>query len=478
MSDADVVVLGFGSAGVAAALTAARAGASVLVLEKQPRDAHTPTAKAAGPFVLSATDDALAARYLDACADGLIPAEVTAAWAHLAVDLHEWILKACPELEWTAGTGMHAGAAHPFPGAEAVRTMIYRTPSASGLPGRDFYLALQDAALAEPNVEVRWGTRAESLARDGAGRVVGVRARREDGSPVEVSARSGVVLATGGFEGDEQLKAHFLPAHPMYFGGNPANTGDGLRMAAALGADLWHTNGAEGRQCLHVDHDGRPLNFQMNLLPGGFVVLDRYGHRFCDEYRYTRIHTLWYEMLAYDAERREHPRIPSHWLFDHTRFAAGPLTPPSIGPAGMGLYTWSDDNQAELERGWVLRGDTVEEVAALAGLDPDAAAASVAAYNAACAGGTDAYGRTEGLVPLATPPYYVVRLHPGGVSTTGGPRHDEAGRVLDVFGAVIDGLYSAGTVGQMIGRLYPGPGSGWSEALCAGRLAGATAASA
>ena len=146
----------------------------------------------------------------------------------------------------------------------------------------------------------------------------------------------------------------------------------------------------------------------------------------------------------------------------------------------LGLYDWSPDNREELARGWITTGATPGEAAAAAGVvSPSAADATVAAFNEGCRLGRDEYGRpADSLVPLDQPPFYCVPLYPGGVSTMGGPRHDERGRVLDPFGEPLPGLYSAGTVGQMIGMLYPAAGSGWSEALCAGRLAGHSAATA
>ena len=475
---ADVAVVGFGAAGVAAALCAADAGARVLVLEKQAAHAHTPSAKAAGGYVMGVHDVEAASTYLHACAGGLTPASVCRAWAEQAGSLHDWLLSEAGELSWSEPTTMHGRAAHPnLPGAASVWTRLYQVPGGGPRHGAELFAALSDALSRRSTAAIRWRHAGRRLLKDSAGRVVGVEVDTPEGVR-RIRARSGVILTTGGFEFDEDLKRQYLKAAPMHFAGNPANTGDGLRMALAAGADLWHMNGAAGRQTGHFPYGDGWLNFQMAINPPGYVVLDRYGNRFCDEQRYTEIHTLWYEMLAFDAERREYSRIPSYWVFDTRRFAAGPLTPAGIGRIALGHYDWSPDNGKELAQGWITSGDTVEEAVAAAGvLDPSAAAASVAAFNDGCALGEDPFGRAApSLVPLDCPPYYCVPLYPGGVSTMGGPRHDEYGRVLDPFGGPIPGLFSAGTVGQMIGMLYPSAGAGWSEALCAGRLAGTSAA--
>ena len=491
---ADVVVVGFGAAGVAAALTAARAGADVLVLERQPPTAHTPSAKAAAAFVLTVTDAERGARYLDRCAGGTTPYAVSRAWATLAAGLDDWLHEACPGIASAPGRGMHGVAAHAeFDGANAVRTLQFTLPRSAGRPGAELFEALAGAAERTGRVRLAWNHRGRRLLRDDAGRIAGLECTVSDGtvpdeserdggepggSSRRIRARRGVVLTTGGFENDPGLMRQYLRAAPMYFAGNPDNTGDGLRMAQAAGAALWHMNGAEGRQAGRFElGDGRFLSFQMAIPPGGYVVLDGAGRRFCDEHRYTQIHTAWYELLAYDPISHTYPRIPAYWVFDARRFDAAPLVSPMIGPVSMGLYTWSADNSAELERGWITTGSSGTELGTLLGLPrPETVEESVAAYNTGCGTGEDAFGRpASSLIPLE-PPLYAVPLYPGGVGTMGGPQHDEHGRVLDPFGDPIDGLYSAGSVGQMIGDLYPAPGSGWSEALCAGRMAGAAAA--
>src|SRR5436190_23638093 len=87
----DLVVVGFGGAGSAAALAASSLGASVAVLEKQPRDGHTPSTGMSGGVVMGVRDAEAGARYLDACARGQVPPEVNHAWARAAADLPRWL---------------------------------------------------------------------------------------------------------------------------------------------------------------------------------------------------------------------------------------------------------------------------------------------------------------------------------------------------------------------------------------------------
>jgi succinate dehydrogenase/fumarate reductase flavoprotein subunit len=188
-------------------------------------------------------------------------------------------------------------------------------------------------------------------------------------------------------------------------------------------------------------------------------------------------HTLFYELLKFDEERKEYPRNPCYWIFDERRRTAGPLTPLSAGFVKAGYYDWSPDNSKEIEKGWIKRADSIEELAEATGFpDPAVLVETVRAYNEACAAGVDPFGRpADTLVPLDTPPYYCTPLYPGGPNTCGGPRRDEKARVLNPFGEPIPGLYAAGELGEAVGQLYPSNGANLSESICFGRIAAADA---
>ena len=479
--EADVVIAGFGMAGIGAALAASDAGAEVLVLEKQPVARHTPTSKMGGSCFMTVTDIDAATLYFDRCGSGGIPSSVNRRWAELAFTLKPWIEKLGTRLELKPATGHLGIAAYPqFEGAQAIASYNATCRESSGKVGVEFFNEMAAAVLRRPNIRLRWAARGRRLVRAASDRIVGIEIDTPEGQQ-RVGARRGVVLATGGFDFDEDLKRQYLRAYPIHGSGNPDNTGDGLRMAQAVGADLWHMTTFQGRCVMHFEREEGPaVNVQPSFNPPGYLVTDRFGRRFSNEYRYTRVETYWYEAFAFDGERLEFSRIPFYWFFDQRRLAAGAITPTVIGQPAVGLYEWSRDNSVEVGRGWIKTAATIEEVGRLAGLeDPARAAHTVAAYNAGCLRGEDEFGRpAPSLVPLDSPPYCCVKLFPGGPGTAGGPRHDEQGRVLDPFGNPIPGLFAAGQVAQMIGTLYPSSGSGFSEALCSGIMAGTAAAQA
>jgi predicted oxidoreductase len=154
-------------------------------------------------------------------------------------------------------------------------------------------------------------------------------------------------------------------------------------------------------------------------------------------------------------------------------------------------YNWSSDNSAEVDKGWVKKADTIEELATKIGLEPADLARTVNKWNADMAAGHDtlfdrhitaeassAYlsqATTEYSAPIATPPYFAVPLHPALLNTQGGPRRNVQAEILDAFGNPIPRLFSSGELGCMWGMIYQGSDN-IAEAFVYGRIAGKNAA--
>jgi succinate dehydrogenase/fumarate reductase flavoprotein subunit len=476
--EAGLVVIGYGAAGAAAAITASHLGASVILVEKQSQQSHTPNIAMSGGMFMTLTDVEQGAKYLTACAGGIVPETSIQALAKRAAGLVEWLHKVVPDLPIT----LVNHAEHPdFPGANAVD--VYQTGHArfkmdfEAGTGRTLFAALSKVAD-QKKIPILWEAPARRLIRTANGVVVGAIVETREG-PKRVRARRGVLLTCGGFEYDEMAKLNYLGA-PMYFYGNPGNSGDGLRMAQDVGADLWHMNLIVGRAIGNFPlPSGTNQAFFMNVAPAGYVITDRYGKRFSNEDAQAQLtHSFYFDLLQFDPERGIYPRIPCYWFFDERRRKAGPLSPIHIGACGVGIYDWSTDNKREIESGWIFRGNSIREVAERAGVeDPTAAEHTIHTYNKTCSSGMrDPFGRAvDSMIPIAEPPYYCVKLWPGGSNTTGGPRRDHGGRVLDVFGEPIRGLFAAGELGQISGTLYPADGFNLCEAFCFGQIAAETA---
>ena len=130
--EADLVVVGFGGAGAAAGLTGAELGATVLILEKQPEARHTPSTSMSGGIVMATNDVQRATVYLDRCAGGMIPIQVSRAWAAKGIDLVRWLDQVGADL----ALERIGGAEHPeFEGSEAIESWAQSRPSERVPPG-------------------------------------------------------------------------------------------------------------------------------------------------------------------------------------------------------------------------------------------------------------------------------------------------------------------------------------------------------
>jgi succinate dehydrogenase/fumarate reductase flavoprotein subunit len=275
----------------------------------------------------------------------------------------------------------------------------------------------------------------------------------------------------------------YLPGVPYcYTSGSPYNEGDGIAMAMAVGADLWHMNNYAGPSLalkvpeIRTSFSMQALHFSKQT-PGGMIVVGPDARRFADEKFKTRhgkvpVNGRWLPLAT---------PCPMYMIFDDRLFAAGPLYDkhPSHGWTQIiERYEWSADNAAELSKGWIKSADSLPALAPLIGLDPAALPETVARWNRACDAGQDPeFGRKLMLAPLAEPPFYAVELSPSMLNTQGGPRRNEQAQIVRPDGSPIGRLYSAGELGSIYGYLYQGTGN-IGECLAFGRIAGRGAAAA
>ena len=329
-----------------------------------------------------------------------------------------------------------------------------------------------------------------ALIKDG-NRITGARVMR-NGREIEIVARRGVILACGGFPGDDALKKRLYPhvaAGRRHHSLPPSsNSGDGIRVAEAAGAgfngDVHHA-AAWTPVSFVPQPDGSTLPFPHFIDRGkpGFIAVDRLGRRFVNEAKSYHVFVpAMIEACRGDAE------IACWNICDATtirRFGLGAAPP---FPGRLTPY---------LKSGYLMSGATPLELARRCGIDPSGLAATIAAWNRSAVNGddpefsrgSDAYQRFNGaaghgrgpnpcVAPLELAPFYAVKLIPGDIGTFAGLRTDAQSRVLDRDGAVIDGLYAAGNdAASVMGGTYPGAGITIGPAMTFGYLAGRHAAS-
>jgi len=463
-AEVDVLVVGFGAAGAAAAIAAHDAGATVAVVEK--------TSTGGGNCVYSGgflfeVDGPHAVEHLDALCFGKTDRAVLEAYARGLPDV-------TPFLERLGGTTAPVdleafGGMLPswpnFPGAGHVRYRQF-VPVADAPPGQSLWRMLQ-AAVHERDIPVALDTPVVDLVMDGD-RVAGAIVHTDGGEPRTIAARGGVILASGSFDADPELRDTYLPL-PLVSVGHQGNTGDTVRLAQTAGASLWHMGAFFG--WLSFVHPDFPAAFTLDVHAPSFTYVDGDGRRFADETGWE-VHDRLRALTAYLPRRRNRPRMPGWIIFDEAARRAGPLH----GMVGSpNEYAWSADNSAEVRAGWIKRGGDSAELAPVTGLDPAVLQATLGAYAAAVSRAADhEFGRAPAtLVPLL-PPLYAIQMMPGVATASGGPRRDASARVVRSDRAPIPGLFAAGAAGSIWGHLTE-HGGGLTDAIVFGRLAGAEA---
>ena len=468
--EADVVVVGFGGAGAAAAITAHDLGARVLMLEKAPEGEAGGNTKVAGQGYLQVDDVEKAISYLNAlCGSYAVPQEMVRTWAEEVSVNNDWVVAKGGDPQ--EHQHQPAGIEFPdLPGADCVHKFHH-----GDILGYSNTWKFFESAVKRRPIEILYEAPGRELVQHGITReILGVRAERR-GRPLHVKARKAVVLTCGGFENNQEMIRNYLPGLPYcYTSGTPYNDGDGIRMAQLVGADLWHMNNYAGpSMALKVPEYKSP--FAMTALhyghvkPGGMIVVGPDAKRFADEKYHTRHGKIWR-----NGQWCPMPvPCPMFMVIDHVLFTAGPLYD-AKAPSGWGRiverYEWSGDNGVELERGWIKRDETLAGLARLIGLNPGALEESVRRWNRHCESGADPeFGRRKMLAPIGEPPYYAVELSPSMLNTQGGPRRNERGQIVRPDDTPIPRLYSAGELGSIYSYLYQGTGN-IGECLAFGRI--------
>jgi fumarate reductase flavoprotein subunit len=454
----DVLIVGAGGAGMAAAIEAADNGASVIVLEAGKRPGGS-TALSGGVFYAAGTSIQRAAGVED---------DVERMYRYYMTfnrfNLEPWLIRrfceeSAPTLEWLLALGVD------YPVEGLYISGMDDTPRGhhSHGSGIEFFERLLGAASAR-GVELHTNVRVESLIAED-GRIAGVRAQ---GGELRAGA---VVLATGGYGANRELLAEFNPQvaaqderWSFYFG-SETSRGDGIAMGRAVGAQV------TGQGRLLVNASPGFSRDVADFHPPWLVFVNRDGERFMDE-------TAPYAIAGHRIEDQLGGTCFA--IFDEPTRAASPSRHPFADKLGVGDYAYSCDRLAEeAAKGRILTADTLGELAAKAGIDPVTLAGTVAAYNEDVRAGADRRFLKQGpLSTIETPPFYAAEVHAASYgATSAGLRIDPDARVLGPDTRPIPGLYAAGetTVG-IVGERYIGGGNYISNAIIFGRIAGRGAA--
>ena len=222
------------------------------------------------------------------------------------------------------------------------------------------------------------------------------------------------------------------PVYPVYLG----NTGDGLKMAQKAGAGLWHMwhfHGGYGFKFAELPFAIRhvwagPTNENRKMI---WIAVDKFGKRFMYEYPPAPQDTGTRALEYYDADIQDYPRIPCYLIFDEEGRKLGPIGIPIVNDERYDA-SWSEDNLAEIEKGWIKKGNSLEDIAAQIEVNPKVLRATVERWNdPAQRPGRRSQAAAEDHDADPGPPFYAMEAWPIVKNTQGGPEHDPRQRVLD-----------------------------------------------
>jgi fumarate reductase flavoprotein subunit len=458
--DFDVVVVGSGAAGLAAALTAAELGASVLVAEAA--DVVGGSSRLSSGMLMGAGTTLQKAAGIDDTPEALYREYMQFnQWAVDAGLAHKLAVESGPTIEWLADLGVQFHDTLSYGGEESRPRNHLPVEMGAGVVE-----VLRQAAVAA-GVEIALRRRIDRLlVEDGA--VVGV-AVGDD----EVRAGA-VVLATGGFGANREKLSRFYPSAlgdwTWYMGADGAQ-GDAIDLGEQVGAQI----AGHGRGLTFLTP-----NFVRQYeatLPGWLVLVNAEGRRFCDE---TVAYGLLDRLVRLQGGR-------AFVLFDEAARVAAPAGQPAAyrqsNPSMPGRRSpnWNDEMVAEMSgEGRLATAGTIAELAERLGLRPDVVAGTVRRYNRLVAEGEDRDFLKDSrfLRSVTTPPFYGAELRPATIALTSvGLRIDTDGRVLNEVGDVVANLFAAGEcTGGVLGDVYLGSGNSYSNCLVFGRTAGRMAA--
>ena len=495
-AEADFVIIGTGAAGLSAAATCGLEGlGDALILEASPEELRGGNSRVCGQGTFCPTSVEGAVAYqTDLNKPYVVEEDLMQSWAENICENGTWLAEQIgAEISYTQSAEFPEAA-----GADSAGHYGSSVPRGDDGSG-GIWKSIEDKVL-EFGFPIYYDSRAVWLIHDAqTHEVQGV--TTEDGR--NFKARKAVILACGGFEWDQDMMDQYSACG--FVGacgvGTTYDRGDGIKMAQALGAQLWHMNNFSGKsfgmRVGAADDDSRIAGTSFSADLHDYIFLDPEGKRFMyEESRGNARHGK-----VYEGGTWADLRVPAH---SHAVFGQASYDAQNVGGtvgytprlAAIESFSSNDDLMAA---GIITKSETVAELAEAIGCDEATLQATLDTYNQYAADNYDkeyhrgqslgevedeasAHSRgaadvdTAGfdLVPIE-PPYYSFEFVPMVINSQGGPKRDATGNIVDVTGSPIPRLYGAGEMGCIYPYKY-NVGGNFSEAISSGRLAMRSAA--
>lgn len=484
----DVVVVGAGIAGLAAALTVATEGdgASCLLIEKgAAASGNSPYCK--GDAIWTKDPEALS-KYLKAMSHGTTPDDVLEAYAQGCAEIFDWVVEMGANVDEMSVTEPATEETAEERNAE-YHELEYSYAFGYFAVGKNkevevkgpnhVHVFLQEAVNQHSDlIEFRTQAPLVDLVQDPETKAILGVVAGEDGT--RIRAKRGVIMCLGGFEHSPEMMQNYLSQGAAVPAAGSMNTGDGHRICARIGADFWHMNNCAGfwmagRDLENTSYTNPPI---FKPAPKGFgITVGINGRRFYmdwDGYNVREHYPYMSDMSVHVGSRHGHMQFGGEWphlpmpskawfVFDSDGLSQGAIPPEST--------SGHPD-----EEGLAFAANTIEELAEKMEVPVEELVTTVDQWNECCENGKDIFfHRPEStLVPVKNPPFYAQLCAPSFLNTDGGPVRAADGAILDYDGNPIPGLYSAGEFGSIWGHYYEGGGN-VAECLVFGRISAKSA---
>ena len=449
--DYDVIVIGSGAAGLSAAVAAADAGASVLVVEAETVVGGS-SRLSGGHFYAAGTSVQAEAGVIGDTADAMFEHYMTLnQWMVDPAVVRRYCDLSAPTFEWLRGLGVT------FPKEGVYPSGVGSTPRGHQPDGAGQEVVnVLDGHRSHKGADMVLDSRVTGLLTDEDGRVRGIRVGDDE------ATAGAVILATGGFGANPEMIEKYYPEAAAtgdwrwYIGADGAR-GDGITLGEAAGAAV---DGYDRGLLLVTPGFSRDLEV---LLPGWLILVNKSGRRFANE---SAPYTVLGGLIGKEGGNA--------WaVFDEDARRNASPTPTSQA------YWVNDVLEKKADEGRIKRASTLTGLAAMMEVDATGLAGTVQRYNADVQQGSDtAFFKPGGMRPIEKPPFYGVEVRPAILCWTGtGVRINADTCVMGRNEKPIPGLFAAGeTVGNLHGDRYIGGGGSYGPCIVFGKLAGENAA--
>ncbi len=490
--ETEVLVVGAGNSGMMAALSAAEAGARVILIEKQPTyitrtywmgAVNSSMQKKMGIEINRNEIAEELCRY----ASHLCDQRLINLWADKSGEMMDWLVPILEAgdlevvLEYDTKEGFYPS--YPIAHIAVNRNAEYK--SSNALIGAQYYMPVLEKKAIELGVDIRYNTPLAQLVRegDGTGRVTGAIAKNKDEEYIKFNAAKGVIICTGGYARNPEMLQALCPdsLSTGFCIAQSGPLGEGIKAASWVGAALetQHTTMIFDRGLVP---DGVKLGppwegtyWQLGSQP--FLRVNVNGERYANE---DLPYDFGTNAVLLQPERLWWQIFDDNWKEDVTRFhttGCARIVNTEGAPPRDGVDFTAKGVETYIEKGLIKKADTIEELAQMMNIPSDKLAATISRYNELSKKGADEdFGkRAAHLSTIEKAPFYAARLSGLLLCTLNGLRINTDIQVLDKNMNPIPGLYAAGNdAGGFFAHNYPEllPGVALGRTMTFGRIAG------